>query len=310
MIRIHTALESLLLEPEELRGHDTISFFFLSQRGKIQYISEEQYQRETCPQLGVGEPRRKWTSDDVFRGIHWCIALTLKSGERYLIDAGSNIFVAAEVGKQLISRIDDSAALGEKHTVIDVCRLRDACDAPNDTSPIRLISGKEAEELLACRSGRQAKSFRTKYWQISIDPFDCEISQTRAYFVIEDDGEPHVVSSGAYWAPARGKIYTEFFPEEVEEESEAEAGPLQIGMEYYVRIRTHGETYLLLAGYQEEPAAHWLRRISDWMAGDEPLLDLTDAAYANGGVPQLMSRGETQELMRFLYEYDSSPTLR
>ena len=227
MILIHTALESLLLEPEELRGHDTIGFCFLSQKGKIQYISEEQYQRETCPQLSVGEPRRKWTSDDVFRGIHWCIALTLKNGERYLIDAGSNIFVAGEVGKQLISRIVSR----ETPTVIDVCQLRDACDAPNDTSPVRLISGKEAEELLACRSGRQAKSLRTKYWQISIDPFDCEISQTRAYFVIEEDGEPHVVSSGAYRAHARGKIYTEFFPEEEEEESEAEAAPLQIGME-------------------------------------------------------------------------------
>ena len=307
MIRIHTVLESLLLEPEELRGHDTIGFCFLSQKGKIQYISEEQYQRETCPQLGVGEPRRKWTSDDVFRGIHWCIALTLKNGERYLIDAGSNIFVAGEVGKQLISRIVDSIVSRETLTVIDVCRLRDACEAPNDGAPVRLISGKEAEELLACRSGRQAKSLRTKDWQISIDPFDSEISKTVAFFILSDHcHETGAISKEAFKIHEDAQIFPRYLPEE---EYEKGSYPINTITEYYVRIRTHGETYLLLAGYQEESVAHWLRRIGDWMAGDEPLLDLTDEEYANGGVPQLISRGETQKIMPYLHEFGISPSL-
>lgn len=237
------------------------------------------------------------------------LALTLKSGERYLISTGDDELRNAEMDRQFQAAFRAAASSTWPEPTIDMDKIMRESGDPPYMATI-LISGKEAEELLARRSGRQAKHLRTKYWQIVIDPFDCEISQTRAYFVIEDDGEPHVVSSGAYWAHARGKIYTEFFPEEVEEESEAEAGPLQIGMEYYVRIRTHGETYLLLTGYKEETIVSWLRRIGDWMAGDEPLLDLTSAAYANGGVPQLMSRGETQELMRFLYEYGSSPTLR
>lgn len=308
MIRIHTTMESLWLEPEELRTYNILGFCFLVQHAKRHYISEEQYHRETCPVYGTEEWRTR-PYGSFYRAMHFCIELTMKNGERYLIDTGSNIFVAAEVGKQLISRIDDSAALGEKLTVIDIDHLLEASDNPPDT-PVKLIFGKEAEELLAKRSGRQAKFLRTKDWQISIDPFECEISKTRAYFVIEDDGEPHVVSSGAYRAHARGKIYTEFFPEEEEEESEAEAAPLQIGMEYYVRIRTHGETYLLLTGYKEEENARWLCSISDWMTKDDPLLDLTAAASDSGGVPRLMSRGETQELSRFIYEYGSSPLLR
>lgn len=172
MIRIHTTLESLWLEPEELRTHDIIGFCFLVQHAKRHYISEEQYHRETCPVYGTEEC---WTRPygSFYRAMHFCIELALKNGERYLIDAGSNIAVAAEVGKQLISRIGDSVVSREKLTVVDVCQLQDACDAPNDGAPVRLISGKEAEELLACRSGRQAKSLRTKDWQISIDPFDC-----------------------------------------------------------------------------------------------------------------------------------------
>ena len=273
MIRIHTYLESLWLEPEELRTCSTFGFCFLVQHAKRHYISEEQYHRETCPVYGTEECRTR-PHGSFYRAMHFCIELTMKNGEHYLIDAGSNIFTAAEAGKQLISRIEDSIVCREKLTVIDVCRLLDACEAPNDGAPARLIIGKEAEELLAQRSGRQAKFLRAKDWQISIDPFDCEISKTEAYFVFPDE---------------RRK----------EEEDEAEACPLKIGKGYYLRIRTRAETYLLLAGYQEEDCLRWLRRIGDWMAGDEPLLDLT-AAAPDGGVPRMLSRGETRELMRYL----------
>ena len=155
MIRIHTTLESLWLEPEELRTYNIFGFCFLVQHAKRHYISEEQYHQETCPVYGTEEC---WTRPygSFYRAMHFCIELAMKNGERYLIDAGSNIFAAAEVGKQLFSRIDDSVAIGEKLTVIDVCQLLDSCEAPNDGSPARLISGKEAKELLARRSGRQA----------------------------------------------------------------------------------------------------------------------------------------------------------
>lgn len=305
MIRIHTAMESLRLEPEELRTHDLFGFCFLVRHAKRHYISEEQYHRETCPVYGTEECRTR-PNGSFYRAMHFCIELAMKNGERYLIDAGSNIACAAEVGNRLASRIDESVERGEKLTVIDVCELLNACDAPNDGAPARLISGKEAEALLAQRSGRPAKFLRTKDWQISIDR-ECEISKTAAFFVFDDDHhKTGVVSKAAYEIYRFQRILPVF---SMDDEVEEEAYPLKIGKEYYIRISTHGETYLLLTGYEKKDNAHWLRKISDWMAGDEPLLDLTAATSDSGGVPRLMSHGETQELMRYLYEYGFSPIL-
>lgn len=306
MIRIHTTLESLWLEPEELRTYNILGFCFLVQQGKVRYISEDQYHRETCAEIGAGELWRTRTSDGVFRGIHWYIELIMKNGECYLIDAGSNIAAVAEAGKQLISLIDESVERKEKLTVIDVCQLLDSCDTPNDGAPARLISGKEAEEILAQRSGRQAKFLRTKDWQISIDPFDCEISKTAAFFVFDDDRHKSgAVSEEAFKIHRFLGIYPDLFPEDG---IEADDYPLKTVTEYYVCIRTRPETYLLLTGYEEEDNAQWLRKINDWMAGAETLLDLT-AAASDGGVPRLMSRSETRELMRYLYDFGFSPLL-
>ena len=108
MIRIHTTpTESLLLEPEELRTYSTFGFCFLVQHAKRHYISEEQYHQETCPVYGTEECRTR-PYGSFYRAMHFCIELTLKNGERYLIDAGSNYARAVEVGRELISRIDDS----------------------------------------------------------------------------------------------------------------------------------------------------------------------------------------------------------
>ena len=306
MIRIHTTMESLWLEPGELRTYNIFGFCFLVQHAKSHYISEAQYHRETCPVYGTEECRTR-PNGSFYRARHYCIELTMKDGEHSLVDAGSNIACAVEVVKQFISRLDESVERGETLTVINVCELLDACEAPNDGAPARLISGKEAEEILARRSGRQAKSLRTKDWQISIDPFDSEISKTVAFFILSDHcHETGAISKEAFKIHEDAQIFPRYLPEE---EYEKGSYPINTITEYYVRIRTHGETYLLLAGYQEESAAHWLRRIGDWMAGDEPLLDLTDEEYANYGVPRLISRGETQKIMPYLHEFRISPSL-
>lgn len=177
MIRLHTALESLWLEPEELRTYNIFGFCFLVQHAKRHYISEEQYHRETCPVYGTEECRTR-PYGSFYRAMHFCIELAMKNGERYLIDAGSNYARAVEVGRELISRIDDSVVGRETLTVIDICQLVDSCKAPNDGAPARLIIGKEAEELLASTSDRQTKFLRAR---LSASDENCRLLRLLSY---------------------------------------------------------------------------------------------------------------------------------
>ena len=161
MICIQMGLESLWMEPEELRTHNTFGFCFLVQHAKRHYISEEQYHRETCPEYGTEEWRTR-PYGSFYRAIHYCIELTLKNGERYLIDTGPRFFTASDVGERLISLINDSYLRGEKLTVIDIIQL---LEEPDDMpySPAKLIFGEEAEELL--HAVRELETGRIVGWK-------------------------------------------------------------------------------------------------------------------------------------------------
>ena len=82
MIRIHTTMESLWLEPGELRTYNIFGFCFLVQHAKRHYISEEQYHRETCPVYGTEECRTR-PNGSFYRAMHYCIELTMKNGEHW-----------------------------------------------------------------------------------------------------------------------------------------------------------------------------------------------------------------------------------
>lgn len=296
MIRIQATTGSVSFSPEELRTIGTVGIPYVCRHGKILNVTDEQYRQETCPEIDTEAWRRRAPSSD-YRGINYHIVFTLKSGERHLIAAGPDLFTVSDTEDKLLSMIDDAVINGEKLTVIDMDDLvRQSGDPPYYTT--RLVSGDAAGALLRFTAGRLMKIIRTTNRQISIDPCGADVSKAAAYFLFDEDiHETGTISREAYEILYRKRICSAFLPDEDEDD----AFPLQLGKEYFIRIRTRSETYLILTGERSDDNERWFRMINDGMSGMEALIDLTpkdEDTFA----PQLMSREATQKTMRFLYE--------
>lgn len=229
------------------------------------------------------------------------LALTLKSGERYLISTGDDELRNAEMDRQFQAAFRAAASSTWPEPTIDLDKImRESGDPPYMATV--LISGKEAGELLSRKQSkpRQFKVLRARDRQISIDPCDTDLSKTSAYFIFDDERhETGVISKKAYDIAHSVHIWPCFLSEPEEEE---DASPIRIGREYCIRLRTGAETYLIRTGNEEAANERWLRIINDWLAGDERLLDLT-VSDGDDVTPLLVSREETPEMLKYLREY-------